>query len=175
MEATGTARARGRTRVGTWVALKYRVPAAATSMSRNGMARGYWMTWPWSWMRTMEAPRSRTSKKIRAMSTPMGNSQAWPWPQARAGSAAASRRAKNDKVKAAPATPRPSRRAVPSTVRRLEGSDDHISSGTSRSSGQVGSRRAGHGLAPGGGLLVGPVPQVGQPADGAGHAPDDLG
>ena len=34
----------------------------------------------------MEAPRSRTSKKTRAMSTPMGNSQACPWPQARAGS-----------------------------------------------------------------------------------------
>jgi hypothetical protein len=41
MLATGTARARGRTGVGTWVALKYRVPAAATSMSRKGMARGY--------------------------------------------------------------------------------------------------------------------------------------
>jgi hypothetical protein len=60
------------------VALKYRVPAAATSMSRNGMARGYWTTRSPSVMRTMEAPRSRTSKKIRAMSTPMGNSQALP-------------------------------------------------------------------------------------------------
>src|SRR5438093_9710925 len=55
IDATGTARARGRTGVGTWVALKYRVPAAATSMSRNGMARGYCTIWPWSWMRTMEA------------------------------------------------------------------------------------------------------------------------
>jgi hypothetical protein len=87
--------------VGTWVALKYRVPAAATSMSRNGMARGYCTTRPWSVTRTMEAPRSRTSKKTRAMSTPMGNSQAWPDPQARAGSWAASRRAKNDKVSVA--------------------------------------------------------------------------
>jgi hypothetical protein len=112
MLATGTARASGRTGVGTWVALKYRVPAAATSMSRNGIALGYCTTRSPSVTRTIEAPRSRTSKKTRAMSTPMGNSQAWPWPQARAGSAAASRRAKNDKVKAATATPRPRSRAV---------------------------------------------------------------
>src|SRR4029450_7023792 len=105
MEATGTARARGRTRVGTWVALKYRVPAAATSMSRNGMARGYWMTWPWSVMRTMEAPRSRTSKKIRAMSTPMGNSQACLAPQARAGSWGAARGGEDGEQPGMPGAP----------------------------------------------------------------------
>src|SRR4029453_700773 len=99
---------------------------------------GYCTTRSCSVTRTMEAPRSRTSKKTRAMSTPMGNSQAWPWPQARAGSAAASRRAKNDRVKAAAATPRPSSRAVPRTVRRFEGRDDHIRNGTSRSRGQRG-------------------------------------
>jgi hypothetical protein len=102
------------------------------------MARGYCTTWPWSWMRTMEAPKSRTSKKTRAMSTPMGNSQACAEPQARAGSAAASRRAKNDRVNAAAATPRPSSRAVPRTVRRFEGSDDHIRNWTSMSRGPTG-------------------------------------
>ena len=142
------------------------------------MARGYWTTWPWSWMRTMEAPRSRTSKKTRAMSTPMGNSQAWPWPQARAGSWAASRRAKNDRVKAAPATPRPSSRAVPSTVRRFDGSDDHIRRGTSRSRGQTGweAGRADNRLAVGGrDLLAGLAPEVDQPAGRTSDAPDQRG
>ena len=45
------------------------------------MARGYWTTRSWSVTRTMEAPSSRTSKKTRAMSTPMGNSQACPGPR----------------------------------------------------------------------------------------------
>ena len=147
------------------------------------MARGYCTTRSWSVTRTMEAPRSRTSKKTRAMSTPMGNSQACPEPQARAGSWAASRRAKNDKVKAAAATPRPSSRAVPSTVRRFDGSDDHIRNGTSRSVGQgSGAGRPSPRPLAGVGLLAGLAPQIAQPADrvaeGAGrpgHGPDDLG
>ena len=129
------------------------------------MARGYCTTRSWSVMRTMEAPRSRTSKKTRAMSTPMGNSQACPEPQARAGSWAASRRAKNDRVKAAAATPRPSSRAVPRTVRRLEGSEDHIRSGTSRSRGQTGVGGSGAGrpsprpwARPGGAVALGAGP-----------------